>query len=178
MPPSEAEQHGYERANKYPKSTKFGRQNPITARWNSDEQLVVWRENWAQITNKYLDEANRSDAHIDHRSHAARGIDEQPTIHEGYVAQAMERRGLIADRCELNRQIKADNTLKAGLVLDVIECEGLKAPYPPDRTKHILRLFGDDEPEALKEQLPKVKEIQKMLFKVEAHQEMKNVSLD
>ena len=111
MPPSEAEQHGYERASKYPKSTKYGRQNPITARWNSDEQLVVWRENWALTTNKYLDEANRSDAHIDHRSHAARGIDDQPTIHEGYVAQAMERRGLIADRCELNRQIKADNAV-------------------------------------------------------------------
>ena len=111
LPPSEAERHGYERANKYPKSTKFGRQNPITARWNSDEQLVVWRENWALTTNKYLDEANRSNAHIDHRSNAARGIDEQPTIHEGYVAQAMEHRGLIADRCELNRQIKADNAL-------------------------------------------------------------------
>ena len=111
MPPSEAEQHGYERVNKYPKSTKFGRQNPITARWNSDEQLVAWRENWAQISNKYLDEANRSDVHIDHRSHAARGIDEQPTIHEGYVAQAMERRGFTADRCEINRQIKADNAM-------------------------------------------------------------------
>lgn len=111
LPPSEAERYGYERASKYPKSTKYGRQNPITARWNSDEQLIVWRENWAQTTNKYLDEADRSDAHIDHRSNAARGIDEQPTIHEGYVAQAMERRGLIADRCELNRQIKADNAL-------------------------------------------------------------------
>lgn len=111
MPPSEAEPHSYERVNKYPKSTKFGRQNPITARWNSDEQLIVWRENWAQTTNKYLDEAYRSDAHIDHRSHAARGIDEQPTIHEGYVAQAMEHRGLIADRCEINRQIKVDNAL-------------------------------------------------------------------
>ena len=111
MPPSEAEQHGYERASKYPKSTKYGRQNSITARWNSDEQLVAWRENWAQTTNKYLDEADRSDAHIDHRSHASRGIDEQPTIHEGYVAQAMDRRGLIADRCELNRQIKADNAV-------------------------------------------------------------------
>ncbi|MBQ2329487.1 MAG: MobA/MobL family protein [Oscillospiraceae bacterium] len=111
MPPSEAEQHGYERASKYPKSTKYGRQNSITARWNSDEQLVAWRENWAQTTNKYLDEADRSDAHIDHRSHASRGIDEQPTIHEGYVAQAMDRQGLIADRCELNRQIKADNAV-------------------------------------------------------------------
>ena len=111
LTPSEADRKGFERANKYPKSTKFGRQNPITARWNSDEQLVIWRENWAQITNKYLDEANRSDTHIDHRSHAARGLDEQPTIHEGYIAQTMERNGLIADRCEINRQIKADNAL-------------------------------------------------------------------
>jgi len=111
MPPSEAEKHGYERVNKYPKSTRFGRQNPIAARWNSDEQLVVWREQWAQITNKYLDEANRADAHIDHRSHAARGLEEQPTIHEGYVARTIEQKGFVADRCAINRQIKADNAL-------------------------------------------------------------------
>ena len=111
MPPSEAEKHGYDRINKYPKSTRFGRQNPIAARWNSDEQLVMWREQWAQITNKYLDEANRTDAHIDHRSHAARGLDEQPTIHEGYVARTIERKGFVADRCAINRQIKADNAL-------------------------------------------------------------------
>ena len=111
MPPSEAEMHGYERVNKYPKSTRFGRQNPIAARWNSDEQLAIWREQWAQITNKFLDEANRADAHIDHRSHADRGLDEQPTIHEGYVARTIEQKGFVADRCEINRQIKADNAL-------------------------------------------------------------------
>lgn len=111
LSPSEAEKHGYERVNKYPKSTRFGRQNPIAARWNSDEQLVVWREQWAQITNRYLDEANRSDAHIDHRSHADRGLDEQPTIHEGYVARTIEQKGFVADRCAINRQIKADNAL-------------------------------------------------------------------
>ena len=111
MPPSEAEKHGYERVNKYPKSTRFGRQNPIAERWNSDEQLVIWREKWAQITNRFLDEASRADAHIDHRSHAARGLDEQPTIHEGYVARTIERKGFVADRCEINRQIKADNAL-------------------------------------------------------------------
>ena len=111
LSPSEAEKHGYERVNKYPKSTRFGRQNPIAARWNSDDQLVIWREQWAQITNKFLDEANRTDAHIDHRSHAARGLDEQPTIHEGYVARTIEQKGFVADRCEINRQIKADNAL-------------------------------------------------------------------
>ena len=111
MPPSEAEKHGYERVNKYPKSTRFGRQNPIAERWNSDEQLAVWREQWAQITNRFLDEAHRADAHIDHRSHADRGLDEQPTIPEGYIARTIERKGFVSDRCEINRQIKADNAL-------------------------------------------------------------------
>ena len=48
---------------------------------------------------------------VDHRSHAERGLDEQPTIHEGVAALAMEKKGIISDRCELNRQIKADNAL-------------------------------------------------------------------
>ena len=46
-----------------------------------------------------------------HRSHAERGLYEQPTIHEGVAARAMEAKGFISDRCELNRQIKADNAL-------------------------------------------------------------------
>ena len=40
------------------------------------------------------------DERIDHRSNAARGLDEQPTIHEGVNARALERKGMIADRCE------------------------------------------------------------------------------
>ncbi len=110
MPPSEAEKHGYERANKHPKSTKFGRQNPITERWNSEEQLVAWCKAWADVTNRYLEQYGH-DARIDHRSHAERGLDEQPTIHEGVVARALEKKGIISDRCEINRQIKADNAL-------------------------------------------------------------------
>ena len=110
MPPSEAEKHGYERANKHPKSTKFGRQNPIAERWNSEEQLVEWRKAWADVTNRYLERYGH-DERIDHRSHADRGLTEQPTIHEGVVARALEKKGIISDRCEINRQIKADNTL-------------------------------------------------------------------
>ena len=110
MAPSAAEAAGYERASKTPKSTRFGRQNPIAARWNSDEQLVLWRSAWADVTNRYLERVG-AEARIDHRSHADRGILEQPTIHEGVIARAMEQQGFIADRCELNRQIKADNKL-------------------------------------------------------------------
>ena len=111
MAPSAAEAQGLVRASKHPKSTKYGRQNPIAERWNSDEQLLIWREKWADVTNKYLAQYPWIDARIDHRSHAARGLDEQPTIHEGVTARAMEKKGIISDRCEINRQIKADNAL-------------------------------------------------------------------
>lgn len=105
LPPSQAED--YERASKYPKSTKYGRQNPISERWNSDEQLVLWRKAWADEVNKYLEPEN----HIDSRSHSERGLDEQPTVHEGVIARRLEEKGIISERCELNRQIKADNRL-------------------------------------------------------------------
>ena len=110
MTPSAAEAQGLVRADKHPKSTRYGRQNPISARWNSEEQLVEWRKAWADVTNLYLERAGRVER-IDHRSNAARGLDEQPTIHEGVTARALERKGIIADRCEINRQIKADNAL-------------------------------------------------------------------
>lgn len=111
MASSAAEAQGLVRTSKHPKSTKYGRQNPIAERWNSDEQLLIWREKWADVTNKYLAQYLWIDARIDHRSHAARGLDEQPTIHEGVTARALEKKGIISDRCELNRQIKADNAL-------------------------------------------------------------------
>ena len=108
MPPSQAE--GLERVSKYPKSKRYGRQNPITERWNSEEQLQIWRKNWADISNKYLELA-KSESRIDHRSHKARGIDEQPTIYEGISARIIEKKGGVSERCELNRQIKEDNRL-------------------------------------------------------------------
>ena len=98
------------KSTKHPKSTKFGRQNPIAERWNSEEQLVEWRKAWADVTNRYLERYGH-DERIDHRSHADRGLTEQPTIHEGVVARALEKKGAISDRCEINRQIKADNAL-------------------------------------------------------------------
>ena len=107
---SAAEAQGLVRADKHPKSTRYGRQNPISERWNSEEQLTAWRAAWADVSNRCLERAGREER-IDHRSNAARGLDEQPTIHEGVTARALERKGIIADRCEINRQIKVDNAL-------------------------------------------------------------------
>ena len=110
MTPSAAQEHGYIRADKHPKSTRFGRQNPVSEQWNSEEQLCDWRKAWADAVNHTLQE-HQIDAQVDHRSFADQGRDEQPTIHEGYHARDMEKKGLISDRCEINRQIQSDNRL-------------------------------------------------------------------
>lgn len=110
MTPSAAQEHGYIRADKHPKSTRFGRQNPVSEQWNSEEQLCDWRKAWADAVNHTLQE-HQIDARVDHRSFADQGRDEQPTIHEGYHARDMEKKGLTSDRCEINRQIRSDNRL-------------------------------------------------------------------
>lgn len=91
-------------------ATKFGRQNPLCARWNSPEQLLNWREAWASAVNRALEEKQQS-ARVTHLSHTALGLDEQPTAHEGSQARKLEMQGIKADRCELNRQLRADNKL-------------------------------------------------------------------
>ena len=52
LTPSAAQEKGYERIDKHPKSTRYGRQNPISEQWNSEEQLCLWRANWADAVNK------------------------------------------------------------------------------------------------------------------------------
>ena len=116
----DGEEKGYERIDKHPKSSRYGRQNPISEQWNSDEQLCIWRANWTDAVNKML-ARNQINATIDHRSFADQGITEQPTIHEGYIAQNMEKNGIIADRCEINRQIRADNKMLRELKAKVVK---------------------------------------------------------
>lgn len=130
MTPAAAEVQGFARADKHPKSTRYGRQNPISERWNSEEQLAIWRAAWADVSNLYLERAGQVER-IDHRSNAARGLDEQPTIHEGVTARALERKGVIADRCEINRQIKADNALLRELKAEIKKLTALVARTVP-----------------------------------------------
>ncbi len=111
LPPSEAEKiEGCIRTSKTPKSTRYGRQNPLTELWNSEEQIFAWRKSWEMIINEEQERHGIADR-VDCRSHAARGLTEQPTVHEGYHARKLESMGIVSDRCELNRQIKADNKL-------------------------------------------------------------------
>lgn len=76
--------------------------------WNDRSRAEEWRKAWAEECNKYLSQERK----IDHRSYARQGIDQTPTIHEGYKARKMEQEGAVSDRCEINRQIKEYNAIQ------------------------------------------------------------------
>ena len=78
--------------------------------WNSQENALVWRKAWADISNDYLERAG-SPERIDHRSNAERGIDELPTVHMGVAACQMEKKGIATEKGELNRNIQKANRL-------------------------------------------------------------------
>ena len=140
MTTADGEAQGLKRASKHPKSTTYGRQNPITERWNSESQLILWRSAWADIVNLHLERIGSAER-VDHRSHAERGLDEQPTIHEGVAARAMEKKGIISDRCELNRQIKADNALLRELKDLVVTLSELVADAASSITDQLTKLL-------------------------------------
>ena len=91
---------------------------------------MTWRAAWADVSNRHLERAGREER-IDHRSNVARGLDEIPTIHEGVAAQALECKGIISDRCEINRQIKADNALLWELKAEIKKLAALVARTVP-----------------------------------------------
>ena len=66
-------------------------------------------------------------------------IRDRPTIHEGVTARALERKGIIADRCELNRQIKADNALLRELKAAVRKlAQAVKNTLPAVSYTHLM----------------------------------------
>jgi hypothetical protein len=46
----------------------------------------------------------------------------------------------------------SDNKEKVGLVVDTIECTKSNAPYPPEYTKYVKRIFGENESDELVKQ--------------------------
>lgn len=75
--------------------------------WNNKENAEIWRASWAELCNQYLDVIKAP--HIDHRSYQRQQKNMEPTIHEGYVARQMERRGEKSERCEQNKYIQQKN---------------------------------------------------------------------
>ena len=78
--------------------------------WNNRKNAEVWRRAWADLANEFLAQNNRPER-IDHRSYERQGIDQIPTVHVGVSATQMEKKGIVTERGELNRNIKAANRI-------------------------------------------------------------------
>lgn len=81
-----------------------------TTDWNSQDNAELWRGNWSEHCNIYLEKLGQAER-IDHRSYERQGIDKIPSIHLGVAASQMEQKGIATDRGNLNRQILLDNKL-------------------------------------------------------------------
>lgn len=107
--------------------------------WNDKALLVDLRKSWERDQNAALERAYERErtpelerAYVDCRSHEARGIDREPTVHEGPAVRAIESRerercaaegreyAPVTDRARENEQIMERNALverPSGIIL-------------------------------------------------------------
>ena len=110
-----------------------------TTDWSNPETLEAWRAAWAELCNKKFAEKGL-DCRVDHRNYEKQRIDLLPTVHEGPVVRAMERKGIQTEKGELNRWIKSTNAAilkvkeKITSLLDWIKevKDELSKPQEPD----------------------------------------------
>ena len=81
-----------------------------TVDWNDQKYAEIWRQGWADTANRYL-EAIGSPERLDLRSYARQGIDKIPTVHMGPAVSQLEKKGIQTNIGNLNRDIKAANSL-------------------------------------------------------------------
>ena len=67
---------------------------------------------------KLLGDGDGTGGEVDGVVHVLLGV-----AHSSYLARALERKGILSDRCELNRQIKADNNLIRELKAEIKQLE-------------------------------------------------------
>ena len=78
--------------------------------WNDKGNAEKWRESFSNLCNQYL-EKNQIEKRVDHRSFKRQDSDYLPTIHLGYKASALEKKGIETDKGNYNREIRKHNSL-------------------------------------------------------------------
>ncbi len=74
----------------------------------SSETVNFWREEFAEITNRHLEDAG-VESRVDHRSYVEQGNGLTPTLHEGPTVTEMRRKGIDSEVAKLNDAIKLKN---------------------------------------------------------------------
>jgi len=91
--------------------------------WNTKANVYEWRQAWERHANRALERAGL-DCRIDGRSHADKGLDQEPRQHLGVHATGIERRGGQSERGDENRAIEARNDTRAKLRRELDETNG------------------------------------------------------
>ena len=96
---------------------------------------VEYRAYWAELENRELERAGSSER-VSHLSNKERGIDLEPTVHEGSKITELRRQGIDTEISLKNDAIKARNTEKQlirGLEQEIIATERLVASLHRER---------------------------------------------
>lgn len=131
--------------------------------WDSKEFLESSREEWAVKLNRELEKKNLPQR-VDHRSLKEQGKNQIPTEHLGVAAKNMEKRGVVSDRGNVNREIKKAN----GQIQEI--------KYLQKQTEKEIAFIREDvswnkryeQIAFLEKQIPKVAGDEKLLLSIQA----------
>ncbi len=116
-----------------------------TVDWNDQKYAEIWRQGWADTANRYL-EANHRPERLDLRSYARQGIDKIPTVHMGAAVCQMEKKGIQTNIGNLNRDIKAANSLMQSIRQMVHHLKGWIADLKEKKAALMEALEQTEEP--------------------------------
>ena len=116
--------------------------------WDDKALLVDLRKSWERDQNMALERAYERDrtpererAYVDCRSYEARGIDREPTVHEGAAVRAMESRerercaaegreyAPVTDRARENEAVRERNAMAERLSASIQKSPSLEKPF-------------------------------------------------
>ena len=150
---------------------RYRKKKVLTVDWNEKTTLAAIRAGWAAVANAHLERAGEA-ARIDHRSYADQGVEQLPTVHVGYAATAMERRGERSERGDMNRSIRAWNK---AFVAKLRRIDELRAAIATERLQ-------SEMPWALNQRVPWLMELRErmmgMLHKAKSEREALLPSMD
>lgn len=85
-----------------------GKSAVAAAAYRSGEKLT---NEWDGLTHDYTKKGGVVHSEILLPAHAARGMDELPTVHMGVAVSQMEKKGVATDKGEINRMIRKTNRI-------------------------------------------------------------------
>ena len=124
--------------------------------WNSKENAKMWRKDLADTINATNEQLGIA-VHWEHRSFKEQGIDREPTIHIGAVANALERKGILTERGNINREIIKNNIEQAKEMLMLAKQELHSAQYATYKSTQIKNAAVSVKNEVM-EMIAKVRE--------------------